>query len=173
MELNISREIIEDLFEVLQSIVGKKAVDTIRRRVEEKNLTSPVDIAYEVATDLEEIFGRRGAFATLREVGRHVAKDLMANHPEEEWEEVFQKALNAMGYAQGVEREGDLACICSCVFYPQFLQKEGYKPVEHPVCWMGLGFVEGFMKAFTGAHGVRFKERDFEGNKCWFELVRF
>ena len=173
MELNISQEIIEDLFEVLKSIVGKMAVDTIRRRVEEKGLNSPVDIAFEVAADLERVFGTKGAFATLREVGRHVAKDLMEKHPKEEWEEVFEKALNVMGYAKGIKKEGDLACICSCVFYPRFLERGGFKPVEHPVCWMGLGFVEGFMKAFTGAHGVRFKGRDYEKEQCWFELVRF
>ena len=171
--LNISQEIIDDLLQVLDSIVGPKAVNVIKRRIEEKGLKTPQEIAYEVAKDLEEIFGTKGAFATLREVGRQVARDLMKNHPKEEWEEVFQKGLNVMGYAKGVKREGDRACICSCVFYPQFLEKEGIEPIKHPVCWMGLGFVEGFMKAFTGANGVRFKERDFSNEACWFELVKF
>ena len=169
----LSNEIVEDLFRILDSIVGSKAVSLLKRRIGEKGLTSPVDIAFEISTTLGEIFGEKGAFATLREIGRQVARDLMENHPREEWEQIFQKGLNLLGFAKGVERKGDLACICSCVFYPQYLQREGFEPIKHPVCWMGLGFVEGFMKAFTGAHGVRFKERDCEGNKCWFELVRF
>ena len=170
---SFQQELIDDLFDVLESIVGPRAVKVIKKRIEEKHLSSPPEVAYEVATDLEELFGKKGAYATLREVGRHVAKVLMETHPKEEWETLFKEGLKIMGYAEGVKREWDKACICSCIFYPQFLQKEGLKPIEHPVCWMGLGFVEGFMKVFTGAHGVKFLERDYEKEQCWFELVKF
>ena len=69
----LSNEIVEDLFRILDSIVGSKAVSLLKRRIEEKGLTSPVDIAFEISTTLGEIFGEKGAFATLREIGRQVA----------------------------------------------------------------------------------------------------
>jgi hypothetical protein len=53
------------------------------------------------------------------------------------------------------------------------LAKEGLKPTQHPVCWIGWGFVEGFMKALTGAKGVKFAQRDFDKKQCWFEIVNF
>ena len=96
----------------------------------------------------------------------------MNEHPKEEWEDIFRQGLNIMGFAKGVKREGNRACICSCIFYPKFLKERGLKPIHHPVCWIGLGFVEGFMKAFTGAKGVRFLKRDFDKEQCWFELVQ-
>lgn len=167
----ISQEILEDLYSILSNIVGERAVNLFKRKIAEKGITDIPTIIYELAGEMGKTFGTRGAFATLREVGRQVARDLMEHHPREEWGKVFEEGLNIMGFAKGVKKEPTRACICSCIFYPNFLQKEGLKPTEHPVCWIGWGFIEGFMKAFTNALGVRFKERDFERQQCWFEII--
>jgi predicted hydrocarbon binding protein len=168
----ISQEILEELYTILEGIIGPRGVKLLQRRIEEKGLKDIPQIIFEIAGEMENLFGSKGAFATLREVGRQVAKNLMEHHPKEEWEKVFKEGLRVTGFAQGVERDGNRACICSCIFYPNFLSKKGLKPTEHAVCWIGWGFIEGFMKAFTGAIGVRFVERDFEKNQCWFGLIR-
>ena len=167
----ISEEILWELYKILEGIVGTRAVNLFKKRIEEKEITDIPQTIFELAGEMEKIYGKKGAFATLREVGRQVAKDLMEIHSKEDWERVFEEGLNVMGFAKGVKKEETKACICSCIFYPQFLEPKNLKPTEHPVCWIGWGFVEGFMKAFTNALGVRFKERDFENQSCWFEIV--
>ena len=168
----ISEEILQNLYKILEGIIGARAVNLFKKRIEERGITDIPQTIFELAGEMEGIFGKRGAFATLREVGRQVAKDLMESHPRQEWESVFEKGLNIMGFAKGVKKEPTRACICSCIFYPNFLSKRNLKPTEHAVCWIGWGFIEGFMKAFTNALGVRFKERDFAKEECWFEIVK-
>jgi len=168
----LSEEILENIYQLLEGIVGEKAIKLLKRRIAEKGLTEVSQIIFEAAQEMGELLGQRGAYATLREVGRSVARNLMNEHPKEEWEDIFRQGLNIMGFAKGVKREENRACICSCIFYPNFLKERGLKPIHHPVCWIGLGFVEGFMKAFTGAKGVRFLKRDFDKEQCWFELVQ-
>ncbi len=169
---SISQEILTELYSILEKIIGARSINLFKRRIEEKGITDVPQIIFEIAGEMGNLFGQRGAFATLREVGRQVAKDLMENHPREEWEKIFEEGLNVMGFAKGVKREESRACICSCIFYPNFLEGRNLKPTEHPVCWIGWGFIEGFMKAFTGALGVRFAGRDFENSQCWFEIIR-
>jgi len=168
---NLKNEILSEVYRHLSEIIGPKAVKLFKRRIEERKITSVPQIIFEVAGEIGGTYGTKGAYAVLRELGRTVARDLMNSHPKERWSEIFEQGLNIMGFAKGVERAGKRACICSCVFYPQFLEPQRLKPTEHPVCWIGWGFIEGFMKAFTGAKGVRFVERDFERQKCWFETV--
>ena len=169
---DISQEILEDLYKILSDIVGEKAVNLFKKRIEKKGIKDVPTIIFEVAGEMENIFGTKGAFATLREVGRQIARDLMESHPKEEWEEIFERGLNIMGFAKGVKKEPTRACICSCIFYPNFLSKKNLKPTEHAVCWIGWGFIEGFMKAFTGALGVKFQERDHQNEACWFEIIQ-
>ena len=168
----ISEEILTDLYQILSGIIGERAVKVFQRKISEKGINDIPTIIFELASEMGQTFGNKGAFATLREVGRQVAKDLMEHHPKEEWEEIFEKGLNIMGFAKGVQKEPTRACICSCIFYPNFLEGRNLKPTEHPVCWIGWGFIEGFMKAFTNALGVKFVERDFDKQQCWFEIIR-
>ena len=168
----LSEEILENIYHLLEGIVGEKAVKLIKRKITEKGITEVSQIIFETAQEMGEIIGQPGAYATLREVGRSVARNLMNEHPKEEWEKVFREGLNIMGFAKGVKREGNRACICSCIFYPQFLGPRKLKPTEHPICWIGWGFIEGFMKEFTGALGVEWKERDYEKEQCWFEVIQ-
>ncbi len=169
----LTEELLEEIYKHLSDIIGQRAVELFKRKISEKGITDVPRIIFEVAGEMEQTFGRRGAYATLRELGRTVARDLMKTHPKEEWEKIFEEGLNIMGFAKGVKKEPTRACICSCIFYPQFLSKEGFKPTEHPVCWIGWGFIEGFMKEFTGAAGVKFAGRDFEKEQCWFEVINF
>ncbi|MEO2153182.1 MAG: hypothetical protein ABGX24_02025 [Aquificota bacterium] len=171
MNNGIQKELLDDIYGHLKEILGEKGLKLFQRKVEEKNLSTVPEIVFEIASQMEEIYGTKGAYSLLRELGRSVARDLMKNHPKEEWEEIFEKGLNIMGFAQGVKKEPNRACICQCIFYPQFLEPRQLEPIKHPVCWIGWGFVEGFMKALTGAIGVRWKERDFQTQQCWFELV--
>ncbi|HIP98430.1 MAG TPA: hypothetical protein EYH37_03600 [Aquifex aeolicus] len=169
---SISQEILNELYSILEKIIGAGSINFLKRKIKEKGTTDIPQIIFEVSGELGNLFGQKGAFATLREVGRQVAKDLMEKHPREEWEKIFEKSLNVMGFAKGVKREGNRACICSCIFYHNFLKERNLKPTEHPVCWIGWGFIEGFMSAFTGALGVHFAGRDFKNNQCWFEIIK-
>ncbi|NPB05079.1 MAG: hypothetical protein GXO08_01715 [Aquificae bacterium] len=170
---NLTEELLEDLYRRLADILGEKMVRLFKRKISQKQITRVPQIIFAVAGEMEKTLGRMGAYASLRELGRSVARDLMAQHPKEEWEKIFEEGLAIMGFAKGVQREPNRACICSCIFYPQFLSKKGLQPTEHPVCWIGWGFIEGFMKEFTGATGVRFAGRDFENERCWFEVVNY
>lgn len=53
-------------------------------------------------------------------------------------------------------------CIRSCLFYPKVLKPEGLAPVEHCVCWAGIGFGEGA--------GIIWKNR--RENECFFDPVK-
>jgi len=167
----LTEELLEDIYKDLSQIIGQKAINFFKRKIEEKGITDVPTIIFEIAGEMGKTFGVKGAYSVLREVGRTVARQLMETHPKEEWEEIFEKGLNIMGFAKGVKKESERACICSCIFYPNFLEKKNLKPTEHPVCWIGWGFIEGFMKAFTGAKGVKFEGRDFDRKQCWFRII--
>ena len=168
----LSKEILEEIYTLIEGIIGEKSLRLLKRRIEEKGIKDVPRILFEVADEMGKLLGKRGAYATLREVGREVARNLMQKYPREEWERIFEEGLNIMGFAKGVKREGNRACICSCIFYPQFLEPRKLKPTEHPICWIGWGFIEGFMKEFTGALGVEWKERDYVREQCWFEVIQ-
>ena len=169
----LTEELLEVIYKNLSQIVGDKALKLLRRKAEEEGENNIPKIIFEIAGEMEKLFGSKGAYSVLRELGRTVAHQLMEAYPKEKWQEIFEKGLNIMGFAKGVKKEPTRACICSCIFYPQFLGPKNLKPTEHPVCWIGWGFIEGFMKAFTGAAGVRFTERDYENQACWFEIVNY
>jgi predicted hydrocarbon binding protein len=168
---DISQEVLEDIYRLLGDLVGQGNVDIFKRIIEEKGTQDIAQIIFEIADEMGKIFGPRGAYATLRQIGRQIAQDLMKAHPKEEWEKIFKEALAVMGFAKEVVREGNKAYVYSCRFYPQFLEPKGLKPTEHPVCWIGLGFIEGFMNVFNRVKGIRFAGRDFEKQQCWFEII--
>lgn len=97
----------------------------------------------------------------------------MDRHPEDEWKMLMEVGLNTMGFADGIKRTSDSACICNCVFYPSFLEPEDIQPIKHAVCWGGLGFIEGFAKRLEpDVVEVRWKDRDYENKRCIFEYIR-
>ena len=95
----------------------------------------------------------------------------MDENPREMWKSLFHNAINEFGFAEMIKKEQNCAYICSCVFYDR-LQKDGFEPTEHPVCWVGWGLIEGFMKEFEGIQRIRWTRRDIENNRCQFDFIR-
>ncbi|MEZ0323629.1 MAG: hypothetical protein ABWJ98_04890 [Hydrogenothermaceae bacterium] len=119
------------------------------------------------------MFGQKGGYAIIRQLGREVAKVLMQNHPKEEWESLLEKSLNTFGFAYKIERNQNEAYICNCVFYEGVLKPRNLRPVEHCVCWCGWGFIEAFVKGLEeGVKGIQWVERDYENKKCRFIFKR-
>lgn len=169
----ISSEIVGDILSIVSDIIGKNGVEVIVNRLNHK--TDDVkEVIFNVAQNIQEIYGINGGYAVFRQVGRSVAKMLMEAHAADEWELVMYTSLNIMGFADSIDRlSDDSACICNCVFYPEFLQPKGVEPIQHAICWIELGFIEGFAKVLNdGVVGVVFKKRDYENSRCIFEFVR-
>lgn len=171
----INREVIETLINLTKNIIGEKATENIVRAVMEKNKENCTgrDIVFAFADEIQNMFGQNGGYATIRQLGREVAKVLMSSHPKEEWEEILEKSLNTFGFAYKIERNKNGAYICSCVFYEGALKPRGFGPIEHCVCWCGWGFIEAFVRALEeGVKGIKWVERDYENQKCRFIFLR-
>ncbi len=142
----------------------------ITRRLSEKGGSpSGRELVLAFAGETQTILGSKGAFATLRQVGRDLAKSIMADHAPEDWETKLEEGLNDLGFAERIEKETGRAFICRCVFY-DILEQRGLEPIEHAVCWAGWGFIEGFMKALRGVSGIEWVSRDVSGEKCEFRF---
>ena len=165
----INEEVISILVKLTKNIIGDKAVELVLSDLGEN--ISGRQLVFAFAEKIQDLFGEKGGFSTMRQLGREVAKTMMEQNPQEKWEEVMELALNELGFAERVEREENAAYICKCVFY-EILDDRNLKPVEHSVCWAGWGFIEGFAKQMYGAKGVQWTERDYENEKCKFEYIR-
>ncbi|WP_297457328.1 hypothetical protein [Persephonella sp.] len=165
----INEEVISILVKLTKNIIGDKAVELILKDLGED--ISGRQLVFAFAEKIQDLFGEKGGFSTMRQLGREVAKTMMEQNQKENWEKVMEQALNELGFAERVEREENAAYICKCVFY-EILDDRSLKPTEHSVCWAGWGFIEGFAKHMYGAKGVQWKERDYENEKCKFEYIR-
>jgi len=171
----IDKEVIDTLVSLTRNILGDKAVDKILRVLPEKLKGSPTgrDIVFAFADEVQNIYGEKGGYAIIRQLGREVAKVLMDNHPKEEWEELLEKSLNTFGFAYKIERNKNEAYICNCVFYEGVLKPRNLAPIEHCVCWCGWGFIEAFVRKLEeGVKGIQWVERDYENQKCKFIFLR-
>lgn len=175
IEGQISKEVIDTLVSLTKNILGEKAVSNILSEVSKKVYTnaSGRDIVFTFADEIQSMFGQKGGYAIVRQLGREVANALMKNHPKEEWESLLEKSLNVFGFAYKIERTKTEAYICNCVFYEGVLKPRGLGPVEHCVCWCGWGFIEGFVKGLEeGVRGIKWVDRDYENQKCKFIFLR-
>jgi len=171
----INQEVINTLIDLTKAIIGEKAVDNIVKSVNEKNKENAVgkDIVFAFADEIQNMYGQNGGNAIIRQLGREIAKSLMEKHSKEEWEDLLEKSLNAFGFAYKIERNENEAYICNCVFYEGNLKPRGLGPIEHSVCWCGLGFIEGFIRELEeGVKFIKWKERDYENKKCKFVFLR-
>ena len=171
----INKEVIDTLVNLTKAIIGERGVDQILKTVMEKNKENCTgrDLVFAFADEIQKIFGQKGGYAIIRQLGREVAKSLMETHPKEEWEELLEKSLNAFGFAYKIERNKNEAYICNCVFYEGALKPRGLGPIEHCVCWCGWGFIEAFVKGLEeGVKGIQWTERDYENQKCKFIFLR-
>lgn len=171
IEINqISAEVIEVLVGLARGVIGFNVGSVVLRELNIVNENDGKEIVYKFAGSLENTLGKNGAFATLRQVGRDLAEKLMDENPESEWEGLFHNALREFGFAQQIKQEEGSAYICNCVFY-DVLKEDGLGPIEHPVCWTGWGFIEGFMKVFEGVQRIKWTGRDIEAKRCKFDFI--
>ena len=167
----ISKEVIEVLVNLARGVIGFNVGAVILRDMKIDNPEDGKEIVYKFAASIEETLGKNGAYATLKQVGRDLSKKLMEENPEEEWKALFHNGLREFGYAKMIREETDAAFICSCVFYEK-LQEDNLQPTQHPVCWTGWGFIEGFMKEFEGIQRIKWVGRDVEEQRCKFDFIR-
>ncbi len=165
----INQEVIDLLVSLMKGIIGENTVNVILRNCKEPE--NGRRLVYRFAEETQKLLGDKGSFAAMRQLGREIAKKLMEEHPEEEWEEILRTALNNLGFAKQIKREESRAFICDCVFY-ELLKENNLKPITHAVCWAGWGFIEGFMKELENVKGIKWIKRDYEHRSCQFDFIR-
>jgi len=167
----ITEEVVNVLVNLARGVIGFNVGNVILRELNIENENDGREIVYKFAGSMEDTLGRNGAFATLRQVGRDLAQKLMDENPKDEWKTLFVDGLRQFGFAQMIEEESDHAFICNCVFY-DILQQNNLEPTQHPVCWTGWGFIEGFIKEFEGVQRIKWSSRDIENRRCKFDFIR-
>ncbi len=167
----INKEVVDTLVKLMESVIGKRSVEIILRKLNNRENLKGKDLIYTFAEETQNLLGDKGGYATLRQVGRDLAKSLMNKYPQDKWEFILETALNDFGFARKIEKDRDCAYICGCVFY-ETLNKNHLKPTEHAVCWAGWGFIEGFVKQMYGVKGIKWQSRDIENAKCRFEFLK-
>ncbi len=167
----ITEEVIDILVDLTRNVIGFNVGSVVLRELKIENPNDGREIVYKFAESIENTLGKNGAFATLRQVGRDLANKIMDENPESEWKFLFENALREFGFAQMVKQETNKAFICNCVFY-DILQNDNLEPTQHPVCWTGWGFIEGFMKEFEGIQRIKWSHRDVENRRCQFDFIR-
>lgn len=167
----ISTEIISILVNLAKGVIGNNVGGVILREMEINDFTNAKEIIYKFSSTVENIIGKNGAFATLRQIGRDLATKILEENPKHEWSLLFNNAMNEFGFANMIKHRDGSTFMCNCVFY-NVLQKEGLEPTEHPVCWAGWGFVEGFMKEFENIQRIIWVGRDNDAKICKFDFIR-
>lgn len=154
---------------LMEDLLGQHTVKMILKRCQRNQ---PQELVYALAQETQILLGNKGAYASLRQVGRSLAKNLMKQSAPAEWPRLFEQSLNDFGYAQRIEKKTNSAFICQCVFYEQLSQKQ-LQPIQHAVCWIGWGFIEGFIKALEQeVKSVEWGGRDITQQKCEFIFKR-
>jgi len=166
----ITEEVINILVDLMKSVIGDNAVNIILSNLSVEEGAKGRYIVFAFAESSTNLLGRKGAFATLRQVGRELSKVMMSKHPRGEWDFILTTALNNFGFAQQIIKDEDKAFICNCVFY-DILKSKSLKPIEHSVCWAGWGFIEGFMKELKGIKGIQWKKRINAEKRCQFDYI--
>lgn len=164
----ISEGVIKHLIELMEKTIGVNTVRVILRKLSTNSQQlCGQQLVMAFTEETQNLLGAKGAFATLRQLGRDLAKEVASAHPREHWEHALEQGLNEMGFARGVRRDLDKAFICSCVFFDGLAQR-GLQPTQHAVCWAGWGFIEGFMKLMDGTKHIEWVSRDHENERCEF-----
>ena len=167
----LSWQVVDILIDRLESLIGKKAINVLFQAFGEIDRSVAPDpvIIYQLGNELYDLVGKNGAFALLRQVGREIGGMFTDGKDAESALELLNKTLAELGFAYEIKLDDENAYICKCVFY-KFLQEDGYKPVERPVCWTGWGFIEGCLKNVNGAHHIKWEGRDNKAQACRFSV---
>ena len=113
----ITQEVILTLINLMREFLGDKNSVEILRGLKVEGKPSGRQLVYIFAESTTRILGKKGSFATLRQIGRELAKVMVKSHPADKWEFVLSTALNDLGFAQEIKRENGEAFICNCVFF--------------------------------------------------------
>ncbi len=169
----ITAEVIQTITTLMADVLGAKAVEMVMKQSHGNGAQQGAEVMYALTDTAQNLLGPKGAFATLRQVGRSLAKSLMEKYPREQWEHILASALNDFGFASRIEleKQADRAFICNCVFYEK-LQQNSLQPTSHAVCWAGWGFIEGFMREAEGVTSIVWKQRDQANQRCEFDFLR-
>jgi len=155
----ISQEVVLTLVELMTKTIGPSAMSVVLKRLDNDDSLEGQALVMACAEEVENVFGSQGAYAILRQVGRDLSNQLAEGVAEQEYRSILTGALNSMGFAKGIDLFEGHANICSCVFYDK-IKQVNRSPIDHPVCWAGWGFIEGFMKKINGTHHVQWEGRD-------------
>ncbi len=166
----ITKEVIDTLIGLMKDVIGEKAVNIVLSRIDVSEGAKGKNIVYAFAESTTNLLSKKASFAILRQVGRELALAIMKNNERHEYEEILEKTLNDLGFAQKILKEDNQAFICNCVFY-SILQRNDLQPIEHAVCWTGWGFIEGFMRVLKDIRGIKWVRRDVENNRCQFDYI--
>ena len=165
---SITKEVVETLVRLMQGVIGDLPVKLILKEI---NLeASGKEIVYAFADKTSDILSKKASFAILRQVGRELAESIMSKHDESQWIGILQTSLNDLGFAQQIVKKKTCSLICNCVFYNK-LKSNNLEPTEHSVCWVGWGFIEGFMCRIENLKGIQWVGRDLENNSCQFDYL--
>ena len=166
----INQGVINTIAELMQDVIGKKSVDVLYKRCLQNGNPSGKAFAYAFAEEAQNILGQKGGYITLKEVGRNLAKKLMQQYPQDQWDNIFKYAVNDFGFASHIETQCDTASICNCVFYDTLAAKN-LQATEHAICWLGWGLVEEFLKPLKNVKRIQWVNRDLEMKKCEFQYL--
>ncbi len=167
-------EILNILISLTGKTIGEKAVNQVLSKASNnvENEDDIKELVFKFADEIQNLYGKNGSFAIVRQLGREVAKTFMEQHHKEEWENLLEEGLRILGFAQGIEKSNNTACICNCIFFEKELEPRNIEPINHSVCRFGLGFIEGFIKEIIScAKGVKWISRDYNSKRCLFEFL--
>ncbi len=168
----LSWEVLDIIVDKIGGIIGEGAVSVLQTiKTADRDQAPNPELVYNLGNELEEIIGKKGAFALLRQVGREVGKMFTDGKHPEEATEILAVTLRNLGFAYEIKLNEKEAYICKCVFY-DLLAADGYRPIQKPVCWTGMGFIEGCLSNVNDTHHIKWKGRDLQARECKFEIRR-
>lgn len=167
----INHEIVLKIIEIAKGLLGSFNVNTMLNQVADAgSIPEGCDLLIAFGDKIQSQYGDKGAFATMRQLGREVGKNLMANHPAEEWEDLLKTGLLTLGFTKNIKIGENSVEVTDCVYH-KILEQRGKKPTEHSFCWMGLGFAEIFIRAFNkNIRSVKWQHRNDNMNCCFYKL---
>ncbi len=132
-----------------------------------------------VGSGVRRMVGVRGAQAIFRQVGRDMAQEIIhdprsPNLSPDEAKRVAAHALVELKVFQDVQFVNGQARLCHCML-GEALERMEEKPGQHPLCFLGLGFIEGTVNNLSGQKiHARLEHRDSVQGVCiepWDEEV--
>ncbi len=166
----LSWQVLDIILDKLRGLIGERAIGLLHT-VQDADRTHPPSprLVYDIGNELEEVVGKKGAFALLRVIGREIGVMFTEGKDTKIATEILTVTLRNLGFAYEIKLEDKDAYICHCVFY-DILNADGHGPIEKPVCWTGWGFIEGCLSNINGAHHIKWMERDIDAKACRFDV---